>query len=195
MNAPVSVELVGPDAAALSAAASLHSRCLVNTVTSARGEEVLQRSYHYLASCGHPIYLLVAQNLVIGGLVLLGNRLPHSPMKLLFLEPTSWFRALRRLGVGSLCNQLWDLLQVRRQTRDLLNCDYITALYVDETERRRGRARQLLTRVIADSQTRGVRLVVDTHLSNVAARQFYSSLGFVEHGRTRCSVILTLGVD
>jgi GNAT superfamily N-acetyltransferase len=195
MNAPIPIRLVGKEAVKLAAAASLHSRCLTDTVSSARGESLLQWSYRYLARRGHPIYVMMQQDQVIGGLVLLDTKKPYSPIQLLLCQPTSWLRAVRKLGLKSLLNQLWDLLQVKRRARKLINCDYITAVYVDETERRRGRAHQLLTRVIADSQSRGVGVAVDTNLSNHPARQLYASLGFVERGRTKRSVIFVLNAD
>ena len=138
---------------------------------------------------------MMQQDRVIGGLVLLSSQLPHSPMRLLLSQPVTWFHALRRLGLRSLVDQLWDLLQVRRRAQALVHYDYITALYVDEAERQRGYARQLLTHVITHSRARGTGLAVDTNLSNVAAKSLYASLGFAEHGRTKRSIILTLDAD
>jgi len=183
------IEIAGPNSRHLEAAARLHCASLTETLTSTRGEQVLRFSYRHLARSGHPIYVVIEDDRVIGGLVVLSSSHHHSSPAVLLYQPTSWFRALRELGMTDFVGKFLDLLQVRRRARLLNNHDYIIAIYIDEGQRRRGLAGQLLERATGDSSARGVGLAVDTDSSNFAAHALYASFGFVELARTSRSVI------
>jgi|688.fasta_scaffold121777_2 ribosomal protein S18 acetylase RimI-like enzyme len=178
------------DSSYLEAAARLHCECLPDTLNSARGPQTLFGTYRYLARRGHKIYLAVEKDQVVGGLVVLMRNIHYSTVALLLHRPGSWIQALRQLGGFVLAQKFVDTVRVRHQGRFLQNHDYIIAMYVHESKRRRGVARELLKTAMNDSAARGFGLAVDTTTSNLAARELYSSLGFGEVGQTSSSIIL-----
>ena len=195
MTESIHVERIAPDSTHLVHAASLHTDCMPETITSQRGALTLAGIYRRLLRHGHSIYVATKREIVVGGIVVMEHQQHRSTLFTLVHRPQSWLGAIRQLGVASFFQQLRDVVAVQRIASKLPAHNYIVAVYVDSATRRAGVARQLLTQAMESARARGVVLAVDTLQANSAAQHLYRSLGFMEHQRTKKSVIFTLGVE
>jgi len=191
----IHIERIPPDSTHLVHAASLHTDCMPETITSQRGALTLAGIYRRLLRHGHSIYVATKRENVVGGIVVMEHQQHRSTLFTLVHRPQSWLGAVRQLGVASFFQQLRDVVAVQRIASKLPAHNYIVAVYVDSATRRAGVARQLLTQAMESARARGVVLAVDTLQSNSAAQHLYRSLGFMEYQRTKKSVIFTLGGD
>lgn len=195
MTESIHIERIPPDSTHLVHAARLHTDCMPETITSQRGALTLAGIYRRLLRHGHSIYVATKREIVVGGIVVMEHQQHRSTLFTLVHRPQSWLGAIRQLGVASFFQQLRDVVAVQRIASKLPAHNYIVAVYVDSATRRAGVARQLLTQAMESARARGVVLAVDTLQSNSAAQHLYRSLGFMEHQRTKKSVIFTLGGD
>jgi ribosomal protein S18 acetylase RimI-like enzyme len=185
------------DSPHLSGAAELHVKCLPGTLTSQRGAKTTAGIYRYLVRHGHAAYLArdsSASNELAGGLIVMRHACKQSKLFLVAYRPWSWLIALRALGIRKALAQSQDLARLQNATKQLGPHDYIAAVYVAESSRRLGLARQLIEYAIADAKLRDVGIAVDTTLTNESAKNLYQSLGFAEFYRTNVSVQFTLGL-
>ena len=118
----------------------------------------------------------------------------QSRIFLVAYRPWSWLVALRSLGIRKAFAQSQDLTRLQNAAKQLEPHDYIVAVYVAESFRRLGVARQLIEHAAADARSRGIGIAVDTTLTNESAKNLYQSLGFKESYRTNVSVQFTLGL-
>ena len=118
----------------------------------------------------------------------------QSRIFLVAYRPWSWLVALRSLGIRKAFAQSRDLARLQNAAKQLGPHDYIVAVYVAESFRRLGVARQLIELAIANAKLRGVGIAVDTTLTNDSAKNLYQSLGFKESYRTNVSVQFTWGL-
>lgn len=195
MTESIHIERIPPDSTHLVHAASLHTDCMPETITSQRGALTLAGIYRRLLRHGHSIYVATKRENVVGGIVVMEHQQHRSTLLTLVHRPQSWLGAIRQLGVASFFQQLRDVVAVQRIASKLPAHNYIVAVYVDSATRRAGVARQLLTQAMESARARGVVLAVDTLQANSAAQHLYRSLGFMEYQRTKKSVIFTLGGD
>jgi ribosomal protein S18 acetylase RimI-like enzyme len=185
------------DSPHLSGAAELHVKCLPGTLTSQRGAKTTAGIYRYLVRHGHAAYLArdsSASNELAGGLIVMRHACKQSKLFLVAYRPWSWLITLRALGIRKALAQSQDLARLQNATKQLGPHDYIAAVYVAESSRRLGLARQLIEYAIADAKLRDVGIAVDTTLTNESAKNLYQSLGFAEFYRTNVSVQFTLGL-
>jgi ribosomal protein S18 acetylase RimI-like enzyme len=185
------------DSPHLSGAAELHVKCLPGTLTSQRGAKTTAGIYRYLVRHGHAAYLArdsSASNELAGGLIVMRHACKQSKLFLVAYRPWSWLITLRALGIRKALAQSQDLARLQNATKQLGPHDYIAAVYVAESSRRLGLARQLSEYAIADAKLRDVGIAVDTTLTNESAKNLYQSLGFAEFYRTNVSVQFTLGL-
>ena len=181
----------------LSGAAELHVKCLPGTLTSQRGAKTTAGIYRYLVRHGHAAYLArdnSASNELAGGLIVMRHACKQSKLFLVAYRPWSWLIALRSLGIRKAFAQSRDLARLQNAAKQLGPYDYIVAVYVAESFRRLGVARQLIEHAIANAKLRGVGIAVDTTLTNDSAKNLYQSLGFKESYRTDVSVQFTWGL-
>lgn len=181
-------------------AAALHVKCLPGTLTSQRGVKAVAGIYRHLVRRGHAAHLALARNRsandnMAGGLIVIRHGCARSTSFVLMYRPWSWLVALRAIGIREFLSQLYDLARRRNAAKQLDPHDYIAAVYVAETSRRLGLARQLVELAIADAKTRGVGVVVDTTLSNESAKSLYETMGFDEFFRTNVSVLFVRAVN
>ena len=178
----------------LAEAAKLHVNCIPSTLTSHRGKKTTEGLYRLLLHLGHTGHFAMDGNNLVGGLFVMRHARRRANFSITMYRPWSWSIALRKLGVHNVFAQLLDQVILQRAARRRDPHDYIIALYVSDSSRRLGVARNLLQIAIADATARGVGLVVDTALMNDSAKNLYESLGFVQSKQTRLSVQLTLGL-
>lgn len=195
MNPTLRFECVESNSPLIDDAARLHVESLTNTLTSSRGSQVVAGIYRRLVREGHSLYLAVDGDSVVGGLMVMLHGKSRAVGFTIAHRPSSWLTTVRKLGLRESLRQVFDLIQVMRETLKLAPHDYIVALYVDLRARRTGVARGLIGRAITDSSNRGVGLGVDTLQDNEAARRFYENCGFREWTLTTRSTIVTLAVD
>jgi ribosomal protein S18 acetylase RimI-like enzyme len=187
------------DSPHLSGAAELHVKYLPGTLTSQRGAKTTAGMYRYLVRQGHAAYLALARdnsasNELAGGLIVMRHACKQSKLFLVAYRPWSWLITLRALGIRKAFTQSQDLARLQNAAKQLGPHDYIAAVYVAESSRRLGLARQLIEYAIAEATSRGVGIAVDTTLTNESAKNLYQSLGFAEFYRTNVSVQFTLGL-
>lgn len=181
-------------------AAALHVKCLPGTLTSQRGVRTVVGIYRHLVRRGHAAHLALDKNKsgddnMAGGLIVIRHARAQSTGFVLIYRPWSWLVALRAIGVHEVFSQLSDLVRRRNAAKQLDPHDYIAAVYIAETSRRLGLARQLIELAIADAKTRGVGIAVDTTLSNESAKNLYETMGFNEFYRTNVSVLFVKAVN
>ena len=186
-----------PDSPHLNSAAALHVKCLPGTLTSQRGAKTTAGLYRHLVRHGHAAHLALARDKsasdnLAGGLIVMRHARAQSRIFLVAYRPWSWLVALRVLGIRSTFAQSQDLTRLQNAAKLLGPHDYIVAVYVAESSRRLGVARQLIELAIADAKLRNVGIAVDTTLTNESAKNLYQSLGFKESYRTNVSVQFTL---
>ena len=197
MNSSFNILQAEADSPHLSGAADLHVKCLPGTLTSQRGAKTTAGIYRYLVRHGHAAYLArdnSASNELAGGLIVMRHACKHSKLFLVAYRPWSWLITLRALGIRKALAQSQDLARLQNAAKQLGPHDYIAAVYVAESSRRLGLARQLIEYAIADAKLRDVGIAVDTTLTNESAKNLYQSLGFAEFYRTNVSVQFTLGL-
>ena len=188
------------DSPHLSRAAALHVTCLPGTLTSQRGAKTTAGLYRHLVRQGHAAHLalagdkLTSDNLA-GGLIVMRHACARSRIFLIAYRPWSWLVALRSLGIRKAFAQLQDLTRLQNAAKQLGPHDYIVALYVAESFRRLGVARQLIENALTDANLRGVGIAVDTTLTSDSAKNLYQSLGFKESYRTNMSVVFVKNID
>ena len=187
------------DSPHLSSAAALHVTCLPGTLTSQRGAKTTAGLYRHLVRQGHAAHLALAKDKLVsnnlaGGLIVMRHACAQSRIFLVAYRPWSWLVALRSLGIRKAFAQSQDLTRLQNAAKQLEPHDYIVAVYVAESFRRLGVARQLIEHAMANAKLRGVGIAVDTTVTNESAKNLYQSLGFKESYRTNVSVQFTLGL-
>ena len=185
------------DSPHLSSAAALHVTCLPGTLTSQRGAKTTAGLYRHLVRQGHAAHLALARDKsasdnLAGGLIVMRHACAQSRIFLVAYRPWSWLVALRSLGIRKAFAQSQDLTRLQNAAKQLEPHDYIVAVYVAESFRRLGVARQLIEHAMANAKLRGVGIAVDTTVTNESAKNLYQSLGFIESYRTDISVQFTL---
>jgi ribosomal protein S18 acetylase RimI-like enzyme len=197
VNSSFNILQAKADSPHLSSAAELHVKCLPGTLTSQRGAKTTAGIYRYLVRHGHAAYLArdnSASNELAGGLIVMRHACKQSKLFLVAYRPWSWLITLRALGIRKALAQSQELARLQNAAKQLGPHDYIAAVYVAESSRRLGLARQLIEYAIADAKLRDVGIAVDTTLTNESAKNLYQSLGFAEFYRTNVSVQFTLGL-
>jgi GNAT superfamily N-acetyltransferase len=199
VNSSFNILQAEADSPHLSGAADLHVKCLPGTLTSQRGAKTTAGIYRYLVRHGHAAYLALARdnsasNELAGGLIVMRHACKQSKLFLAAYRPWSWLITLRALGIRKALAQSQDLARLQNAAKQLEPHDYIVAVYVAESSRRLGLARQLIEYAIANAKLRGVGIAVDTTLTNDSAKNLYQSLGFKESYRTNVSVQFTWGL-
>lgn len=177
------------------AAATIHVASLGATLNSSRGVAVISEIYGRLATRGHEIHLLRVAGKVVGGIVTQVHDRPSGNVDVLFTAPTSWLAALHSLGPWETFAQFFDLARLKVAANKTAPHDYILALYVDEPHRKHGFAQRLVDVAIRSATGRGTGVMVDTYLTNSAARRLYEKAGFIEQYRTSRSVLLSHCVE
>lgn len=199
MSSSSNIQQAEADSPHLSRAAALHVKCLPGTLTSQRGAKTTAGLYRHLVRQGHAAHLALVKNdltsgNLAGGLIVMRHGCKQSALFFIAYRPWSWLIALRALGLRKAFAQSQDLAKLQSAAKQLGPHDYIIAVYVAESSRRLGVARQLIEHAIADANLRGVGIAVDTTLSNDSAKNLYQSLGFKESYRTDVSVQFTSGL-
>lgn len=194
MSSSFDIQLAEADSPHLSGAAALHVKCLPGTLTSQRGTKTTAGLYRYLVRQGHAAHLALMGDELAGGLIVMRQACTQSKIFLVAYRPWSWLVALRALGLRRAFAQSRDLARLQNAANRLGPHDYIVAVYVAESLRRLGVARQLIEHAIADAKLQDVGITVDTTLTNESAINLYQSLGFKESYRTNDSVQFTFGL-
>jgi ribosomal protein S18 acetylase RimI-like enzyme len=199
VNSSFNILQAEADSPHLSGAAELHVTCLPGTLTSQRGAKTTAGLYRYLVGQGHAAHLALARDKsasenLAGGLIVMRHGCAQSRIFLVAYRPWSWLITLRALGIRKALAQSQELARLQNAAKQLGPHDYIAAVYVAESSRRLGLARQLIEYAIADAKLRDVGIAVDTTLTNESAKNLYQSLGFAEFYRTNVSVQFTLGL-
>lgn len=194
MSGKYSFTQVNADSPFIGAAARLHSQCLPYTISSKRGAKTLEGIYRNLAKQGHLIYLAIANEQVVGGIVVTHHEKNLARPFTVLYRPYSWLTAISGLGIVSFTQQVFDLLHLQRLSRKFTPHDYIVAVYVAESARRTGLGKALVRHAVTHAQVRDVAVVVDTHRDNHSAIHLYSSLGFIAQRKTALSTLFTLGL-